>query len=308
MVIRVDPSKAVLATVSYVEPEFNAQWLEVQVVAECSFPDVLGVDVVTPADLVRLEPIKNVSEAQAIADLYNHTFAKNPSEALSTPDLFSAILILIRSYADTATSTDATTIQTAKNLSDLVAGLEALAFSTSKPLADSYALPDRPAKEPQKLIKGIAQDYADPTYFAQNYVENDVVGDWVNAGNDIFTKEVTYGRNAGDDLASSDALQPFQFGKGLRDTVISQEYREIASTKSMPGDFLNAIDNMDGNIQYQVVKVVGELSLLSDSQVVDNSKQKADNILTTDTGFILVQDYVEPGYFMQDYAGFGQSF
>lgn len=390
MGIKVNPSKAVVAAVSYVEPEALVSWVEVQVLAEATFPDVLAVEVVTPVDLTTLHfnksaqdvysgfldsatvaALKNIADAvtmvdnadvtyeigkaffdypevvealqyaidkplpndqlfmvdgmdgnieyqfvkvindlQFILDAKSIDYSKDTTDQVSFTDVATTLLIFIRNFADTIDEpTDAITAKSVgKGLSETITEPETLAFDVDKALADDASVPDTPYKAFEKLVLGIAQDYADPTYFAENYVENQVVGDWLYTTNDVFTKQTTYGRNPADSLVSSDELQPFAFDKGIPDVLIANEYRETVLNKPLPGESLYAIDNMDGDIQYQVVKVVGELQLVADAQVIENSAQKSDNISTSDAGYILFQDYVSPGYFAEDYVGAAQTF
>lgn len=60
MAINVVRSKIVLTGVSYTQPVFHASYTQVGVAAEVTMPDVLAVDIVTPADQVYLDAGKTL--------------------------------------------------------------------------------------------------------------------------------------------------------------------------------------------------------------------------------------------------------
>jgi hypothetical protein len=389
MAIDVIRSKIVIADLSYIKPVFRANYLQIKVIAEVTMPDVLAVEILTPVDLVSLqpekvfadtysgfldatilEPIKGLSEAlslvdsaditysigkaladapavvealsyivdkelppdgfyiidnmdgniefqivkvinelQFIADQNNLFVAKNTSDSLTLADAATILLIYQRQFADILSSpTDEIASKNiAKGVFEALNTPETTIFSIEKPLADASPAVDTPYKTVDKLILGIAQDYCDPTYFLENYVLNTVTGDWLYTTNDVFSKEVTYGRNPVETLLSSDELQPFQVAKGILEELPFIDAPAI-TTNRPASDSFNLVDNMDGNIQYQVVKVINELQFIAEAQVIDLSTQKADNIVTSSNGILSVQDYSDITYFLEDYVGLSRTF
>ena len=63
MPIDVIRSKIVIAGLSYIQPVFTADYLQIRVIAEVTMPDVLNVDIVTPTDLVTLSTNKGLADA-----------------------------------------------------------------------------------------------------------------------------------------------------------------------------------------------------------------------------------------------------
>jgi hypothetical protein len=389
MAIRIDPNQEVKFEVSYLQPTFTTSYIDVQVSAAVTFPDVLSVDVVTPTDLAALtttkalsdtysgfldsttkaalkglsdafsmvdsaditysigkvlydypavtealsyfvqkeltpdsvymvdnmdgniefQIVKVINELQFIADQNSLTVTKVEADSLSIADSISTLLIYQRYFADSlATPSDLVTSKTTdKGLFETIAEPDSATLSITKPFTDSSSPTDVPYKAFEKLILGIAQDYCDPTYFLEDYVLNSVTGDWLYTTNDVFSKEVTYGRNPSDTVNSADELQPFDFTKGLFDASTPQDAQSLSTSKPLQDGFY-LVDNMDGDIQYQVVKVVNELQFVLDAQVIDNSVQKADNIATSDGGLVVIQDYAEPSYFLEDYVGSARTF
>lgn len=68
------------------------------------------------------------------------------------------------------------------------------------------------------------------------------------------------------------------------------------------------IDNMDGDIQYAFIKLIGELLTSSDSKVVDFTANKSDNVTSSDGGMLYMQDYCDITYFLEDYVGTSRTF
>lgn len=208
MAIRLDPNQEVKFEVSYLQPTFTVSYIDVQVSAAVTFPDILAVDVVTPTDLVTLSTTKGFSEFL----LTTETLAQNVEKLLT----------------ETFTAADAISFQ---------------------------------------------------TIYTRSFFENLVSGDSYLFGIQLNKSETV---NPADTLA-------IQFSTQLADSV-------------------NIIDMMDGDLDFFLLKVISEFSTLSDQYSIDFVTEKSDNMSLSDTGYILSQDYVEFGYFSQDYVGSGQSF
>lgn len=389
MAIDVIRSKIVIAGLSYVQPVFKADYLQIKVVAEVTMPDVLNVDIVTPTDLVSLHPektlvdtysgfldattlepvkrlveafslvdsaditysigkvladapavveilsyvvdkelppdgiyiidnmdgniefqiIKVINELQFIAEQNNLFVDKNTSDTIALSDAVTTLLVYQRHFIDTLSSPidEITSKNTAKSVFETLNTPETTIFYVEKPLVDVSSVSDTDYKTVDKLILGIAQDYCDPTYFLENYVLNTVTGDWLYTTNDVFSKEVTYGRNPADTLLSLDELQLFQVDKRVLEELFSIDTPAITVDRAISDSF-NLVDNMDGNIQYQVVKVINELQFVVEAQVIDLFTQKADNIVTSSNGILSVQDYSDITYFLEDYVGISRTF
>jgi hypothetical protein len=84
---------------------------------------------------------------------------------------------------------------------------------------------------------------------------------------------------------------------------------ESISFVTSRAEVLNMLDNMDGDLTYAIVKSLAtELIAVSEKTVIAPALQKADNVVTGSAGSLLSQDYVEPGYFAEDYVGTSRTF
>jgi hypothetical protein len=68
------------------------------------------------------------------------------------------------------------------------------------------------------------------------------------------------------------------------------------------------VDNMDGNIEYLLFKVTNDSISSIDVQTVDFQPNKADNVSTSSSGILSLQDYCDITYFLEDYVGISRSF
>lgn len=160
MVIRVNPSKAVQAAVSYVEPEFRAQWLDVQVVAESSFPDFLGVEILTPTDAVSLEPQKNVADTIAAPtdDLTSINLSKLLIESLVLTDSIHVEKLFIRSFGDSVTVPDLYTVEVQVPHNEAASTSDSSLLGVDKGLQDAFNLIDNmDGNLSYAVVKGIGE-------------------------------------------------------------------------------------------------------------------------------------------------------
>lgn len=284
MGIKVDPSKAVVAAVSYVEPEFHASWLEVQVLAEATFPDVLAVDVVTPTDLTTLAFAKSLQDVTAgFSDVVTRATSKAAADSVVMFDDADIDYWIDKHLADLQTLADATAIITGKPLVDTVTPADVAALEATKTLADLVGAPT------DAVANVIYKSLADSFSFT-----------------DAAQAFKLYIRTFDETLSTPDAsaLEPQQ---PKTETATASDVKVLGVSKGL-SEGLNLIDNMDGDIEYAFVKVIGELLVSSDTQVIDLTTLKSDNILTSSDGVLVQQDYCDITYFATDYVGTSRTF
>jgi len=197
------------AQASYIQPCVSVSYTQIRVCAEVTFPDVLAVDVVTPADQVYLDVSK------ALAD------------SLSQPT-------------------------------------DALTLSTGKAIAESVVTADS------------------------------------------IQTTLIYIRTFAEDIFAVDA-PVLDITKPTSDTVVIGEDSTYALDKTL-SELVSITDNMDTNIQHLFIKVVNEFTVNTDAQVIDFTSDKADNIATGSSGYLLMQDYCDITYFLEDYVGSYRTF
>lgn len=198
-----NPDQAVKVEVSYLQPTFTTSYVDVNICAAVTFPGVLGVEVITPTDLVNLTFAKPINDLQAILDGETLNIGKVLAEVLSFADSVSTLLVYQRVFSEISSLSDTSIRNLNKPLSDAISVPDVAALSFTKaPFADQVTSADTSYKAFEKLILGMAQNYCDPSYFLEDYVQDTVTGDWVYASDNV-TKLVTYGRQNNDNMTLS---------------------------------------------------------------------------------------------------------
>jgi hypothetical protein len=273
----------VVSAANYIESVFETNYLQIQVAAEVTMPDVLSVDIVTPVDLVSLSTTKTFSD---ITDGFTDAILR----------------IFDKSFADSASSTDLFARSFQKNLVEIQALADAKQISLFKVLADSTSPADLASLN---AVKALADTISSPTDSVANAIHK-VFADSVTL-TDFAQIFKTYIRSFNEALTTPDLSSNF-FESGTpadQATVADQNFRDTSKTLV---DGLNAIDNMDGDLTYAFVKVIGEMLMTPDLQIIDFSAQKADNMVISSSGFLYMQDYCDITYFLEDYVGQSRTF
>jgi len=205
-----NPDRAVKVEVSYLQPTFSVSYLDVNICAAVTFPDILGVEVITPTDAVSLTPIKNLSDALGVpVDVVTYAVGKSIAESVTLVEAIQVFKVYIRNFTEVINAPDASVLDI----------------------------------QPEQK-----QDLA-------------VVSD-------------------------SDTL------------VVSKNLSESIGLQ----------DNMDGNMQYLLIKVLSEMLAVSDTQTVVFAANKSDNAVLSSSGSLLMQDYCDITYFLEDYVGQARTF
>jgi len=166
MAIDVIRSKIVIAGLSYIQPIFKADYLQIRVIAEVTMPDVLNVDIVTPTDLVSLSTTKVVADTtDGFTDALTRVLGKTLTEQQYLDD--DAVIGDIQPHRDgidAAYPTDTITgFSFEKYLADTFETLdEATAVRLfQREFVDSLTTPDTPYKlvtPPRKIDLATASD------------------------------------------------------------------------------------------------------------------------------------------------------
>lgn len=272
----------VVATPSYIQPCVRTSYLQVKVCAEVTFPDVLAVDVITPTDLVTLDVNKVLADqTNGFADLLARNVNKRLADSVTNSDAL--VVAFQKALSDVATIAENADITFGKALADLATVEDLATLDTVKALADTL---DAPV---DAVAKGINKALADSTTLS-DVIETTLI--FIRTFADTLT--ATEDPNFTVDLAKADSTSPV-------------DASALDVTKPF-SESLYLIDNMDANIQYEIIKVIGELLLNSDSQVIDFMPNKADNVTTSSAGSLLMQDYCDITYFLEDYVGYYRTF
>jgi hypothetical protein len=141
--------------------------------------------------------VKVIGELQLLQEALVNNLGKNLSDSVEPTDVFASLLIILRVFSDTLTSSDMLeAVDFDKNLTETPTPVDAVAFLHNKPFADeSPALSDsfwHFYLAPLGSAYDYTLPYPEPAYFAQNYVGG-VVGETLSTS-DVFISERIYGR------------------------------------------------------------------------------------------------------------------
>lgn len=199
----------VQAQASYIQPCARVSYLEVKVCAKVTMPDVLAVDVITPADQIYLDVSKPVADSlNQPADAVRLSTVKNIADSAVLAESINLVLIYIRTFAEDIFAVDAPTFAVETLKTDAVVIGEAASRDISKPVSDTITM----------------------------------------------------------------------------------------------------VDNMDANIQHQFIKSISDFTTNTSAQVIDFAPNKSDNVSTGSSGYLLMQNYCDITYFLEDYVGSYRTF
>ena len=270
-----------VAQVSYVDVAAQASYLDIQVTVELSTPDRIEVEVITPADLISLQPQKNFTESLAsFTDVFSKVLNKANADTFSTAEQITAKAItkaladlqivaetkeisLVKALLDTVTPAELASLDSVKAIADLLnEPVDFLAVELDKELSDSFTIADAISNLLDKFEADSAS-LVDDISVASGPAASDSTG-------------VT------DDITST-------FGKGLDNSV-------------------SITETLVFQLQRFIVETFADLLFQTDAQILDITSQKADNILTASNGLLIMQDYCDITYFLEDYVGISRTF
>lgn len=273
------------ATADHVELGFSASYIDIAVAAQATFPDRFLVEVFTPTDAVRKSVTKGALDTFNLADDTSNEVAKATSDTVVMEDDTDIEFLLGKILADVQSLSDAKVVAVAKALVDLAVASDAKAISLSRALADSgLTLADLATVDASKSLSDSA--VVTETLIAVRLFVRDFIDELV--------------MSEANSLAITKA--PFNHSVGTSDTDTYSFSKPVSESVVM-------IDNMDGDIQYQVVKVIGELlSAPTDLLVRSTDTTKSESVAISTSGVAFMTDYADISYFAEDYVGVSSTF
>lgn len=207
---------------------------------------------------------------------------------------------------DIVTPTDLVSLTTTKSLADTTDGFaDALAQVFGKHLDDQqYLADDTVIGDIQPHRDGI--DAAYPTDTITGFSFEKCLADTFETL-DEATAVRLFQREFNDSVTAPDAEYYSFTPKTKTDSATTSDtsYRGVDKALS---DVLTMVDNMDGNIQHHFFKTTNDLISEVDAQVIDFKPNKADNVVTSSSGILSMQDYCDITYFLEDYVGLSRTF
>lgn len=284
MSVNVIRSKILIANKSYVEPIFRTSYIQVKVFAEVTFPDVLAVDIVTPTDLISLSTNKTlVDNTNSLIDKLVKSLGKGNIDLVTSADAIS-LKSFGKALADSQGISESKAISTAKRALDAISPADSPSFRAIKSLADSVSLPVEVVK---RVINKALSDSITLTDVASAFK--------------LFIRTYT------DSLTIPDSVKLLDTPATKAEVAITTDASNLSTAKKLT-EGLNLHDDMDGILNFAFVKIVSELLISADSKIIVFTGKKADNIATSSSGVLSMQNYSDITYFLEDYVGISRTF
>lgn len=280
-----NPDQAVKVEVSYLQPTFTVSYLDINICAAVTFPDILAVDIVTPTDLVTLATTKALSDTtDGFSDAATRSFTKGSSDSVTMTDDIDIDFFLQKFLLENQALTDAKAYQLVKPFLESITPADADQISFVKQLADVVNAPT------DTVVTAIQKSLADSVTLT-----------------DVAQAFKLFIRDFSDSVSTPDlAALDVQPGQESDSAAVSDNETLVVDKAFSEG--LNLLDNMDGDIEYVFIKLVSELLVASDAQAVDFASNKSDNAVLSSSGILSMQDYCDITYFLEDYVGVSRTF
>lgn len=276
----------VRAVASYVDARFMASYKDIIVFAEATFPDRLLVEVFTPADEVSKSLTKARSDqTNGFTEHVTRGIGKVSADSVVMEDDTDIEFVLGKILKDIPLLSDAKIVLLAKALVDMASASDASARHLTKVFNDSNIS----FSDVQTVAAG------------KNLSDSATITESIYAVR-LFVREFVESLFASEAFASSFTKAPFELTVATNDS-------DTYSLSKLQNESVVMIDNMDGDIQYQVVKVIGELiSTSNDQLIVSVAAGRSDSISTSSSGVAFTTNYADISYFAADYVGVSSTF
>lgn len=273
------------ATASYIDLQATASYIDIQVFAEVTMPDVLSVEVINPMDNAAIFFGKQLSTTYSgFLDSETIHFGKGNFDTVTMVDDTDIDVWIDKYFKDIQVIAEAKAVAYQKGvISDSITELDLQAFHLTKAFADTINTPL------DKTVRLVHKALADSISFTDHATANK-----------LFEREFSDSILA-PDFSFWDLYEPKTDA-----ATVSED--STFSVDKVVSENLTLIDGMDGDLDFAFVKVVSELVAPSDAKTVDFMLAKADNVLSSSSGILSMQDYCDITYFLEDYVGVSRTF
>ena len=280
------------------------------------------------ADTQSITEILSTSVAKALEDgsILAELASLTATKALTDTQIVIEILstAAVKALADTQIVTETLNTAVVKALEDGSILAELASLATTKALADSFTMEDsiEISRQIAKALADTTDGFVDLAYLATTKAIEDTTDGFVDLASLATAKAVedtqivtetlntAVVKALADSFTMEDSIQISRLiEKTLEDATdgFVDQITSKATNKGLSDNF-NLIDNMDGDIEYNIVKLVGELLITSDDQIIAFTQQLSDNAVASSNGTLVMQDYCDITYFLTDYVGASRTF
>lgn len=149
----------IVSATSYVQPVFEANYLQINVAAEVTMPDFLGVEILTPTDLVSLETSKSVADSANTTDSALKNITKPRSDGLTALDFVYTQTVFNRAFVEFLAPPDTIALASYSAKYETVVPIDDTTVNLSKALADTSSIVDMMDGDIQYLLIKVLSDF-----------------------------------------------------------------------------------------------------------------------------------------------------
>ena len=166
---------------------------------------------------------------------------------------------------------------------EIISPVDSVAIETIKGFADSFGVTEQ---DLTKVVQKVVAEAITPT--------------------DIVNVLLIFQRTFTDTFAALDAVA-LGVTKPFEDLVANADLLSFSTDKGF-NDVVGMLDNMDTNIQYEIIKTISELIYTADAHIIQSILAKTDAVAMDSSGSLIMQDYCDITYFLEDYVGTSRTF
>lgn len=300
MSINVLASTIVIASISYAQPIYEAQYIEpvvqanytevvtqtsyteVQVLVELSIAGRIEVDVITPTDLVSLGINKGFNDSLGgFTDTFLKVFNKQPQDTLTSSEQITSRAIE-KALSDIQAVAEAKQITLVKAILDTTTPIELAKLQSIKALADTVgASIEQTSRDFYKALS----DSTTLTDALASFVEH-------SRAENISLTDIS-SLNTGKD--------------GNSDETFVSDIPSLGQNKALNEELIPT-DSISFQLRRNIILSLAEVIYHAEEQKFDITTQKADNMTVSSNGLLIMQNYCDITYFLEDYVGISRTF
>lgn len=268
-----------VASVSSVIPATEIAYISMTFTADIDISGLFRycIDSVSMVDGRSISITKAPSEMFAVLDGVAYTFGKISTDSVSALDFAVITLVILRSFADSQGIDDSTTITFTKSAYNSLTASDSTNKSIELGKADIASV--------LELLVKTAEKYQadDLTIIDASYVWSSKNFSDISSISDSIAKD---GVGLAVDYLTPYDILSFSISKSIDDGFAMNDSAE-------------AIDGLLFSFSIGIQNVV----FLSDADQKNFEKTKSDSLSTSDSGLLMMQDYIDLTYFSEDYVG-----
>lgn len=240
------------------------------------------VDIVVPVDATVFVTNKVLADTSALQEFIGVSFSRPVFDSISMVDQADIAYNIGKIFADSYLLTDSPTVTSGKGIPDLVSMVDNMDGDIEFGLIKSIS-------ELQFVTESLTNAVGKPITDTFTGLDQTALG---------LSRPVSDSISFVDFVTITKTLAIYK-----ADIVALQEVFDLAVSKGISDSFAGV-----DTTAYAFAKVLDDISTLSDQTVINSSLQKVENAVLNDAGLVVIQDYCDITYFLEDYVGQSRTF